>query len=113
MASAPLLKKAVGDVRNTMRDCKASIKNRAMLHRLTDLSPVLPSDTRCFGLLNMLNRFISLQDDLETMSNTSGLSLSVPRTPRFRCQVRTFLVRLNEIKTVSVKLQSCRATLDY
>lgn len=113
MASAPLFNKVVDDLRSIMRDCKDIIMNRAMLHRLTELSPVLPSATRWSGLSNMLNRFISLEDDSETVYNTAGLSLTVPRAPRFRSQVRIFSVHLHEINTVSMKLQSRGAILDY
>lgn len=41
-----LLSSLVEDISETMRQCRVRLKNRAILHNLSELAPVLPNDTR-------------------------------------------------------------------
>lgn len=94
-----------------MRECKGSMKHRAMLYRLTILSTVLPSATRCSGLSAMMNLFVAIREELQEVVDTDGLELSISRTSRFMTQCGTLARQLNEINVVTKRLQKRGSTL--
>ncbi len=97
------------DVKTSMRQCKSSTKNRAMLHRLTKSSPSLPSFTRCSGIYAMISRFVKIRSELEEIAGTEGLGLHISRTPRFRNEC----TKLDRIFRPSIQfVRNCRR-IDY
>ena len=75
------MSKVLDQVKSVMRECKHSLKNSAMLARLIDLRPVLPSFTRWSESCSMINRYVAISEQLEQVADTQGLNLTVPRGP--------------------------------
>ena len=74
--------------KSIMREWKNNLKSIAMLARLTDLRPVLPSTTRWSASCSMVNRYMAISEQLEQVADTQGLNLTVPRGAIFqkRCE---------------------------
>lgn len=111
MMSSPSTKQTLDDVWTTMHECKGSIKNRAMLHRFTSLSAVLPCATRWSGMLSIVFRFNRIRKYLKTVADTDALGLTISRMPWFHAQYNKLAKQLQQIDAVRKALQRKHATL--
>jgi len=102
----------VSGIKSTMRECKKSINNTAMLQRLTDLRPIVPAKTRWSGLCHMLKRFLDIRDELQQVSDTQGLKLSMPQNGAELRKTERLSKQLKEIDFVTQKLQERGAPLE-
>ena len=78
---------SIGD---TMRDCKGKLRNRAILRNLSALSPILPNETRWYGMYRMLRRFNQLRNTIIQVSRTEGARVSVNASQLFYNRSRQY-----------------------
>ena len=63
----------IESIQKTMRQCKKSIKNMAILRNLTMYRPILYNKTRWSGKHHVLKRFVEIRDALiEAQDNPEG-----------------------------------------
>lgn len=78
--ATPKIKWTIDSARPTMRNSKASSKNRAILHRLKTLS------LRWSALSSMVNLFLRIHSELQKCAATDGADLTISRAPMFKTQ---------------------------
>lgn len=67
-ANDALLRVVLDGVHKTMSMCRQKLKCRASLRNLTDLSPIVPSDTRWSVQYLMLRRYNEIRDEIAVVS---------------------------------------------
>jgi len=103
----------------TMVSCKGSIKSRALLRNLTDLSPVLMNLTRWSSAYNVLSRFNRIRTQIIAVAISDKSDLAVNMTPVFKSNCEKYEKHFKEINTITLELQTrglsladCRLALD-
>ena len=115
----PELNQNLESVQNTMRQCKQSLKNAAVLRNLSTLKPIMYNKTRWSGKHDVLKRFIKIREDLIKAADDENTTLEVNSTMGFLNKVKRHqkaLARIQiatkEMQTQFHSLSSCRADLD-
>ena len=116
----PILKAMIDSVASTMKEAKNSLKNAALLRRLTPLKPVLFNKTRWSGKFNMLTRFVRVRVQLVTVAENEDSNLSVWADVVFynrTVRITMVLDKFNEVtifmQTRLLTLSLCHRSLDH
>eukprot|EP00957_Ditylum_brightwellii_P089096 6784694-Ditylum_brightwellii.AAC.1 len=67
-----------------MASWKRSLKNRALLHNLTHLKPVLWNKTRWSGKLHSLSRFLLIHNELIDVADEERSNIDVDSSIAFK-----------------------------
>eukprot|EP00171_Calliarthron_tuberculosum_P005080 IDg5080t1 len=105
------LQRTIDSILTTMTNCKRRLTNRAMLRNLTHLNPITPNATRWSGMSHMLNRFIRIRDELLTVADLDGATVTIDRSNTFHARAQKSAKMLAEIDVVTKELQKNGATL--
>ena len=115
----PELKQILESVQSTMRQCKKSLKNAAVLRNLSTLKPIACDKTRWSGKHDVLKRFIRIREDLIKTADDENTTLEVNSTMGFLNKVKRHQkalarvqIETKEMQTQFHSLSSCRADLD-
>ena len=115
----PELQDILESVQTTMRQCKKSLKNAAVLRNLSTLKPIMYNKTRWSGKHDVLKRFIEIREDLIKTADDENTSLEVNSSIGFLNKVKKHQKTLARIQIATKELQtqfhslsSCRADLD-
>ena len=106
-------------VQTTMRQCKGSLKNAAMLRNLCTLKPILYNKTRWSGKHDTLLRFIEIRMSLIDAANDENTNIDINATNGFLNKVKKHQKHLERIQLPTKEMQTqyhtlsdCRADLD-
>lgn len=101
------LKLCIESVHETMRSCKQSIKNAALLRNLTPLAPTIQNKTRWSGIDQMMLRWIRLHQELiEVANDPSSRGVTMNDSPAFLRSVKKFSTSFGQINEVTKFLQT-------
>ena len=113
------LNQILESVQNTMRQCKQSLRNAAVLRNLSTLKPIMYNKTRWSGKYDVLKRFIKIREDLIKAADDENTTLEVNSTMGFLNKVKRHQKALARIQIATKEMQtqfhsllSCRADLD-
>ena len=98
-------------VQKTMKQCKRSIKNMAILRKISDFSPVLYNKTRWSGKHYVLKRFVTMRDDLIEAQTEEQSNFEMNASPAFFKAVKKYEGWMKEINLATKQLQTSQYTL--
>ena len=75
-------------VQKTMRQCKKSLRNAAVLRNLTTLKPILHNKTRWSGKYDTLSRFIKIRSSLIDATNDENTNIDINTINCFLTKVK-------------------------
>ena len=108
-------------VREIMQSFRSSSNSRAVLESLTNLSPVLPCQTRWSGYYQMIDRFLKIRDSLQQIAEMEEFSnsITVPNSSICNARCNRIVRQLSEVNYITVEqqkkgctLENCRYLLD-
>jgi hypothetical protein len=105
---------AVTTVHATMVEVKGSLKNSAMLRRVTDLVPEIPGKTRWSGKFKMLKKFLRIHDALIEVNESDQVNQlqNFDSTADFKKKVKKSFLHLEEMNAVTVHMQTKELQLE-
>ena len=105
------LRQEIDSVQAKMQECSMKIKNRALRRSITDLSPVLPSETRWSGKFEMVERFNNIYSELLHVSQSKNGNSRIDNCTCFKRNVIRANKQLEQINIVTLVLESEKNTL--
>ena len=115
----PELRQILESVQNTMRQCKKSMKNAAVLRNLSTLKPIMYNKIRWSLKHDVLKRFIKIRKDLIITADDEKTSLEVNckmgflnKVKRHQKALEWVQIATKEMQTQCHSLASCSADLD-
>lgn len=103
----------VESIHETMSNCRRRLTNRAMIRNLTELSPLIPNETRWSGMYQMLKRFVRIHDELLKVADKDGATVTIDRSSAFETRAKKFSEMLSQIDTVTLELQKRGVLLSH
>ena len=105
------LSHTINSIHQTMQKCKSSLKNRATLRKITDLSPIVHNQTRWTSKFAMIQRFNRIRNDLIQAASEENTSISLNTSEIFKEQSIHYGKMLSLFNIATVELQKKKATL--
>ena len=102
----PELNQILESVQNSMRQCKQSLKNAAVLRNLSTLKPIMYNKTRWSGKHDVLKRFIKNREDLIKAADDENTTLEVNSTMGFLNKVKRHQKALARIQIATQEMQT-------
>ena len=88
-----------------------TLKNSAALRNLTDLTPILPCETRWSGKMHLIRRYLRIHSELCKASTNPDATFSVDTSPSFLSDVKRYHLIVTDFDSVNVSLQRMQNTL--
>ncbi len=102
---------AIASLHSTMKCCKAGIKDRVFLPKLTDLSPVIHNEMRWSWIYHMLARITRIRDSLLSVANSYNYTLTIDLTAAIKNKALLYEKHFAEIHFVTVQLKKLGLSL--
>ena len=117
--STPCVKGTLKSVNRTMTKVKGSLKNMAVLRKITKLRPEIGNATRWTGHGRMMRKYQSTRSDLMTAHDADDTNFPMNKSTQFKKKAESVSGCFQDTNVVAFsmqhqlyKLRSCRADLD-
>ena len=100
------MKNLLESVKKSMKAVKNSLKNTAVLRKMTRLAPEIGNATRWTSWGRMMHKYLRIRSDLISAADDNDASITVNRTANFKKRAKKISGLFEDVNMVALSMQT-------